>query len=79
MSLLDETTTGAVGALRVAQTRAQFAAARSELVGPVSVVMTMGALHEGHARLIRTARESSVGSMSKDTAMTPSSNSWATS
>ncbi len=31
------------------------------------------------SRLIRTAREASVGSMSKDTAMTPSSNSWATS
>jgi pantoate--beta-alanine ligase len=42
-------------ALRVVYSRAQLSAARSELVGPVSVVMTMGALHEGHAALIRTA------------------------
>ncbi len=42
-------------AVRVAATRAELAAARSELTSPVAVVMTMGALHEGHAALIRTA------------------------
>ena len=41
----------------VAQTREQLAAARKTLPGRVAVVMTMGALHEGHAELIRTARE----------------------
>ncbi len=61
MSLLDDlpggfsTSPASRDTLRVASTRAQLAAARSELVGPVSVVMTMGALHEGHAALIREA------------------------
>jgi len=41
----------------VARTRAQLRAARSELGdGDIAVVMTMGALHEGHATLIRRAR-----------------------
>jgi len=41
---------------RVARTRDELAAARARLPGSVAVVMTMGALHEGHAELIRTAR-----------------------
>jgi len=40
----------------VARTRAELAAARAELQGSVAVVMTMGALHEGHATLVRQAR-----------------------
>ncbi|WP_432541724.1 pantoate--beta-alanine ligase [Kineococcus sp. SYSU DK002] len=42
--------------LTVARTRAELAAARARLQGPVAVVMTMGALHAGHAELIREAR-----------------------
>ena len=42
----------------VARSRDELRAARAALGdGDVAVVMTMGALHEGHARLIRTARE----------------------
>ena len=42
----------------VTRSRDELAAARADLTdGDVAVVMTMGALHEGHARLIRTARE----------------------
>jgi len=44
-------------AIPVAQSRAELAAARAALEGPVSVVMTMGALHAGHAALIRTAAQ----------------------
>ncbi len=40
----------------VARTRAELAMARAELQGTVAVVMTMGALHEGHATLARQAR-----------------------
>ena len=36
--------------------RAELAAARAALTGTVAVVMTMGALHEGHAELVRVAR-----------------------
>lgn len=44
-------------AIVVARTRDELRAARAELGdGDVAVVMTMGALHEGHATLIRTAR-----------------------
>ncbi|MFD0482177.1 pantoate--beta-alanine ligase [Kineococcus sp. GCM10028916] len=42
--------------LTVTRTRAELAAARSALQGPVAVVMTMGALHAGHAELIAEAR-----------------------
>ncbi len=43
---------------QIARTRAELAEARARLTGgQVAVVMTMGALHEGHAQLIRTARE----------------------
>jgi pantoate--beta-alanine ligase len=40
----------------VARTRAELADARADLKGSVAVVMTMGALHEGHAALLRAAR-----------------------
>ncbi|GAA4658205.1 pantoate--beta-alanine ligase [Kineococcus glutinatus] len=42
--------------LVVARTRAELVAARRALEGPVAVVMTMGALHRGHAALVREAR-----------------------
>jgi pantoate--beta-alanine ligase len=42
--------------MKVVATREELAAARGELSGRVAVVMTMGALHEGHAELIRQAR-----------------------
>jgi pantoate--beta-alanine ligase len=40
----------------VARTRDELRALRATLPDPVAVVMTMGALHEGHAALIRAAR-----------------------
>ncbi|MEO7059021.1 MAG: pantoate--beta-alanine ligase [Lapillicoccus sp.] len=40
----------------VVRSRDELAAARAALSGRVAVVMTMGALHDGHATLIRTAR-----------------------
>jgi pantoate--beta-alanine ligase len=43
----------------VARTRHELAAARSALTGRVAVVMTLGALHEGHVQLIRAARPTS--------------------
>ncbi len=50
-------TVGADVALpRLVRTRAELAAARAELPGPVAVVMTMGALHPGHAALVAEAR-----------------------
>ncbi|HVB27166.1 MAG TPA: pantoate--beta-alanine ligase, partial [Mycobacteriales bacterium] len=36
--------------------RAELVVARRSLPGPVAVVLTMGALHEGHAALIDAAR-----------------------
>ena len=41
----------------VVEQRADLAAARAGLPGRVAVVMTMGALHDGHVELVRTARE----------------------
>ena len=40
----------------VARDRGELAAARAQLSGRVAVVMTMGALHDGHAQLVRSAR-----------------------
>ncbi|MBV9206962.1 MAG: pantoate--beta-alanine ligase [Actinobacteria bacterium] len=40
----------------VARTRAELAAGRAGLAGPVVLVPTMGALHAGHAALLRAAR-----------------------
>jgi pantoate--beta-alanine ligase len=45
--------------ISVASSRAELAAARADLTGTVAVVMTMGALHEGHANLLRAARKES--------------------
>jgi len=41
----------------VVATRADLAAARDGLTGRVAVVMTLGALHDGHRALMRRARE----------------------
>lgn len=41
----------------VVRTRSELAAARARLTGRVAVVMTMGALHDGHAELARRARK----------------------
>ena len=41
----------------VARTRTDLAVARQRLTGTVAVVMTMGALHEGHGALVRRARQ----------------------
>jgi pantoate--beta-alanine ligase len=40
----------------VAAERRALAAARGDMAGRVGVVMTMGALHAGHAALLRAAR-----------------------
>ncbi|MFY1696484.1 MULTISPECIES: pantoate--beta-alanine ligase [unclassified Solwaraspora] len=41
--------------MQVAWTRAELAAVRAGWTGSVAVVMTMGALHDGHAALLRAA------------------------
>jgi len=43
----------------VVRTRAELAAARARLGGTVAVIMTLGALHDGHAALVRQARATS--------------------
>ena len=43
--------------MKVVGSRAELAQARLDLPGRVAVVMTMGALHDGHAALIRAARD----------------------
>jgi pantoate--beta-alanine ligase len=43
-------------AMIVARTRAELAVARAAMPGTVAIVMTMGALHEGHEALLRAAR-----------------------
>ena len=42
--------------ITVARSREELAAARAGLRGRVAVVMTMGALHDGHVALLRAAR-----------------------
>ena len=49
-------TSAVTGAATLVRTRAELARAREELSGRVGVVMTMGALHAGHAALLRRAR-----------------------
>jgi len=46
-----------VSAPVVATTRAELSAARAAMAGRVAVVMTMGAIHAGHRRLMQVARE----------------------
>jgi pantoate--beta-alanine ligase len=43
--------------MRIVSTRGDLAEARAALPGRVAVVMTMGALHEGHAALLQAARK----------------------
>src|SRR5262249_31759884 len=44
------------GRMILVETKAELAEARQKLAGTVAVVMTMGALHDGHEELMRVAR-----------------------
>jgi pantoate--beta-alanine ligase len=57
MTFPSDTPGGSDGnAMIVARTRADLAAARAAMPDTVAVVMTMGALHDGHEALLRAAR-----------------------
>ncbi len=49
-------TAGPTAGPQLVRTREELARARADLPGPVAVVMTMGALHAGHAQLVGEAR-----------------------